>query len=474
MECTTKSSAAGTCDVTRVVLQRHLATFLERAEAAGGLPGFVIDELRDYVGCGSVANGFARVRCDDCGRDHLVGFSCGGRGFCPRCNGRRMNDTAAYLADQVLVDVPVRQWVLTVPWWLRARLLHDNKLTSEVLRIFLRTVHAWLRERCNGRGQPGAVTVIQRFGSALRAHLHFHSLVPHGTYIERPDGSTAFLAAPVPTHAEVVALTTRVAERVATMLERRGLLEYADVGPLEDEVALRACAAASANQVQLLGPNPGQPTERQRNPFHTPGDACHRPLVAQAAGFTLHADVAIRPTDPGGLERLCRYVARPAIASKRLRLLAGDRVAIDLRHEWRDGTTTVVLEPLDFIARLAALIPPPRCNLVRHHGVFAPAARLHRKLVRPAPPLIASARGHTRPDPRAPLRRRLLWAELMQRTYGTDVLECPACGGRRRLIALIDDPLVIRAILTHLRLPTSPPQLEPARGPPEPELDFAA
>ena len=468
------SPIAGTCDVTRVVLQRHLATFLERAEAAGGLPGFVTDELRAYVGCGSLANGFARVRCDDCGRDHLVGFSCGGRGFCPRCNGRRMNDTAAYLADQVLVDVPVRQWVLTVPWWLRARLHYDNRLTSDVLRVFLRTVHAWLRERCGGRGQPGAVTVIQRFGSALRAHLHFHSLLPHGTYLERPDGGTAFLAAPLPTHAEVEALTARVASRVSALLERRGHRHHLDVEPLEEEAALRACADASGGQLQLLDPSPGQPTERQRNPFHTPREAGHRPLVARAAGFTLHADVAIRPTDPGGLERLCRYVARPAIASERLRLLPGDRVAIDLRHPWRDGTTSVVLDPLDFIARLAALVPPPRSNLVRYHGVFAPAARLHRKLVRPAPPLIASARGHTRPASRAPLRRRLLWAELMQRTFGVDVLECPDCGGRRRVVALIDDPDVIHAILAHLQLPTTPPQLEPARGPPDPDLDFAA
>ncbi len=188
----------------------------------------------------------------------------------------------------------------------------------------------------------------------------------------------------------------------------------------------------------------------------------------------MHADVAIRSTDSGGLERLCRYITRPAVASKRLRLLSGDRVAIDLRHEWSDGTTTVILDPLDFISRLAALVPPPRTNLVRYHGVLAPAARLRRKLVRPAPPLLASARGHTRPKSRAPLRRRLLWAELMLRTYGTDVLECPDCGGRRNVIALIDEPDVIRRILTHLGLSTSPPGLHPARAPPDPDLDCAA
>jgi hypothetical protein len=459
-------------DVTRVVLQRHLNTFLERAESAGGLPGFVTDELRDYVTCGSLARGFARVRCGDCHREKFVAFSCGGRGVCGRCGGRRMNDTTAYLADQVLVDIPVRQWVLTFPWNIRGRLLYDNELTSAVLGIFIRAVHAWLRRACNDRGQPGAVTVIQRFGAALRANLHLHSLMPHGTYVVRADGEPTFLTAPVPTHADIERLTRTIASRVQALLERRGL--DADDGPPDDEHALRACAAASASQLQLLGPRPGQPTERQTNPFHTAREPIHRPLVARLAGFTLHADVAIRATDSGGLERLCRYVTRPAIASKRLRLLPGDRVAIDLRHEWSDGTTTVILEPLDLIGRLAALIPPPRGNLTRYHGVFAPAARLHRKLVRPAPPPLASARGHTRPKSRAPLRRRLLWAELMQRTFGTDVLECPDCGGRRTVVALIDEPDVIRRILTHLGLPTSPPQLHPARPPPDPDFGHAA
>jgi hypothetical protein len=62
----------------------------------------------------------------------------------------------------------------------------------------------------------------------------------------------------------------------------------------------------------------------------------------------------------------------------------------------------------------------------------------------------------------------------MQRTFGTDVLECPDCGGRRTVVALIDEPDVIRRILTHLGLPTSPPQLHPARPPPDPDFGHAA
>ena len=453
-------------NIVRHVLVRHLNTFVERAEQADGLPRWVTDELRDYISCGDLSRGFARVRCDDCGGDHLVGFSCGGRGFCPRCGGRRMADTAAYLADQVLHDVPVRQWVLTVPWWLRARLHYDHELTGQVLRIFVRAVHAWLRRACGNRGQPGAVTVIQRFGSALRSHVHFHTLVPHGTYAERADATLQFLAAPVPTLADVETVAAAVATKVRALLDDRGLFDHYGHGELaDDEPALRACVTAAANHQQLLGPQPGRPTERETTVFVSDQAPKEPPLAAQVDGFNLHAGVHIRANDPGGLERLCRYVARPPLAQKRMRLLEGDRVAIDLRHPWRDGTSAIILDPLDFIARLAALVPPPRCNLVRYHGALAPNAKLRKLIVLPAEPLLASARGHTRPKGKVSLRRRLQWAELMERVFGVDVLVCPECGGRRRLIALIEDPAVIHRILTHLGLPTAPPALHPPRPP---------
>ena len=61
----------------------------------------------------------ARFQCEGCAREHLVPFSCKGRGFCPSCGGRRMTERVAHLVDEVLPWVPVRQWVLTVPYRLR-------------------------------------------------------------------------------------------------------------------------------------------------------------------------------------------------------------------------------------------------------------------------------------------------------------------------------------------------------------------
>ena len=122
--------------------------------------------------------------------------------------------------------------------------------------------------------------------------------------------------------------------------------------------------------------------------------------AAKAAGFSLHAGVASEAHEREKLERLCRYITRPAVSTERLSLTpqgniryrlvapahpcARDiRASLHIKTPYRDGTTDVVFEPLDFMARLAALVPTPRVNLTRYHGVFAPNHRL-REQVTPA------------------------------------------------------------------------------------------
>ncbi|MCA1563571.1 MAG: transposase zinc-binding domain-containing protein [Acidobacteria bacterium] len=100
------------------IVRDHFETF--RAHAAAlregeGLPRFVEQDFRDFLRCGCLAGGFARFRCAACGLDRLVAFSCKGRGFCPRCGGRRMAERSAHLVDHVFPDVPVPQWVLSLP-----------------------------------------------------------------------------------------------------------------------------------------------------------------------------------------------------------------------------------------------------------------------------------------------------------------------------------------------------------------------
>ena len=123
--------------------------------------------------------------------------------------------------------------------------------------------------------------------------------------------------------------------------------------------------------------------------------------------------MAARADERGKLERLCRYISRPAVSEARLSLTAGGHVRHQLKTPYRDGTTHVLFEPLDFIARLVALVPKPRVNLTRFHGVFAPNSA-HRAQVTKAHRGGKGATGQAAAatDERTPAQRRagMTWA----------------------------------------------------------------
>jgi hypothetical protein len=180
--------------VLHQVVAEHLEAFLGAAAEAGdgaGLPQFVEREFREFLTCGVVEHGVARFRCEGCAREHLVPFSCKGRGWCPSCGGRRMTERAAHLVDAVLPWVPVRQWVLTVPYRLRYQMAWHHGLSRAVLRVYTRVLLDVYARGVPG-GRTGSVTVMQRAGSGLNVNLHFHTLVLDGVFTEAPGGALAF------------------------------------------------------------------------------------------------------------------------------------------------------------------------------------------------------------------------------------------------------------------------------------------
>ena len=211
-------------------IEAHLPTFL--AHTAGeadrsGLPVFVKREFEAYLQCGILDHGFARVRCAGCTYQRLVPFSCKGRGFCPSCGGRRMTAHAAQLVEAVLPWVPVRQWVLTLPYRLRYRLAWDHGLTRAVLGVYARVLQDFYvrhAHRCGiGPLRTGMVTVIQRFGSSVNLNVHFHTLVLDGVFTEIMPGRLQFHAATPPSDAAVAQVLATIRQRVRRLLARRGL-----------------------------------------------------------------------------------------------------------------------------------------------------------------------------------------------------------------------------------------------------------
>jgi hypothetical protein len=159
------------------------------------------------------------------------------------------------------------------------------------------------------------------------------------------------------------------------------------------------------------------------------------------------------------LERLCRYITRPAIANERLERDGAGNVVLELKSPWRDGTTHIVMSPLEFMRRLAALVPRPRLHLIRFHGVLAPNARL-RAVVVPGPAQDTSVPSDEHAHG---AQARMGWARLLKRVFDIDLEHCPRCGGEFRIIAAIEEPAVIVKILTHLGLPARAPPRSPAR-----------
>jgi len=202
--------------------------------------------------------------------------------------------------------------------------------------------------------------------------------------------------------------------------------------------------------------------------------AAERKGVADAAGFSLHAGIGIEAEARGKLERLCRYVSRPAVAEERLALTERGEVHVQLKTAYRDGTTHVLLEPLDFLARLAALVPPPRAHLTRYHGVFAAASAWRAAITPAGRGRGARPRPAPEPPPERPVSRHaaLTWMQRLKRVFAIEIERCYRCGGRLEVIASLSERALIERILARVRPAGEDEEPAPfaARAPPQPRL----
>nr|BBI40735.1 IS91 family transposase [Pseudomonas sp.] len=448
------------------LVEAHYPDFIARIEAEGrSLPGYVREAFDAYLRCGVLEHGFLRVVCEHCRAERLVAFSCKKRGFCPSCGARRMAESARHLVDEVFGPRPVRQWVLSFPYPLRFLFASKPEAIGPVLGIVHRVIAGWLADQAGvprDTAQCGVVTLIQRFGSALNLNIHFHMLWLDGVYedtTERPQRKPRLHRARAPTSAQLTELANTIAHRVCRHLSRRGWLEG------EDESVFLSDSAGSDDSMDGLRMSSityriatGRDAGRKVVTLQTlPGDAGSLEGEAgKVGGFSLHAGVAAEAHESHKLEKLCRYITRPAISEQRLSISPQGRVRYQLKTPWRNGTTHVEWDAVDFIAKLAALVPPPRTHLTRFHGVFAPNANLRAQLTpsgrgkRPAgdaAPVDASAHD----EPRSPeqKRRAMSWAQRLKRVFSIDITTCAHCGGAVRIVASIEEPTAIRAILAH-------------------------
>jgi hypothetical protein len=281
-------------------------------------------------------------------------------------------------------------------------------------------------------------------------------------------GVLRFHELPEPSGQEVAAVARWAHARLVRVLERHGrclegMNEVADDAMAQEQPVLASCYGASAGDVQLQGAAPGQKTDKLVHPVRlvpSPTEA-----LAEVSGVNIHAKVVIDGRDRRRLERLCGDVARPPLSQERLELQGDGRVRYRFKAAWKDGTHAVLLDPLDFIARLCALIPPPRFHMLRYHGVLAAHAQARAEVVprrgTPNPPeqlALFPSSDALPPEPPPPSRHP--WAGLLKRVFAVDVTVCPRCHATLRIVELATERNHIARVLRKQALG--------ARAPPPP------
>ena len=397
--------------------------------------------INKFLKCGDLKEGFARVRCPDCHEEFFVAFSCRQRSCCPSCDQKRALLLAHRLNNDVLADVPHRQWVFTIPKRLRVYFRYDRALLGKLCRAAYDTVCEVFKLEIEGDcGIPAMIGFIQTFGDLVHWHPHIHTIVPEGVFTE----TGRFVHIPDIFNHRAVEFWQ---ERVFALL----LNEH----KINDEIA-----------------------GSMRGWKHS--------------GFSVDISVRIEKGDHAGMQRLVEYAGRCPFSLSRMVSLTDDgRILYRASHANclpfpLSGDKTLMAgiprnfelyDPLDFLAEVTQHIPNKGEHQIRFYGWYSNKKRGMQMKKIPKAPLNPSS-----PEPDTPYRRkcRMTWATLIKVVYEVDPLKCPKCGGTMQIASFIEkatQQAVVEGILRHCGLwkvapPRPPPVTEPTDTFEEPALDY--
>ena len=507
-------------------LETLLQTAREQNESGLGLPKYVEKEFRDFLRCGVLCYGFTKLQCEACGRTIFLAMSCKRRGCCSSCSARRMCNTAAVVVDRVLPEVPVRQWVLSTQFEVRLLLAKNAEAFGELTRIFMDEVLGQYRRRAAKLGfancEGGALVFQHRFGGSLNLNPHLHAVLVDGVFEKQvaSDGTerVKFHAMPPQHPAELTAVAYDVYRKFAAWLRKKGLMRLADADETyENENALASCLRRSLGIGQVVELTESGDVQYSQEQADEKRFALRKsPHAGEFGGFSIHAGVTVHAADKDGRERLIRYCARPALSMERMSETSDGLIAYRLRHAQQGKANHRVMRPIDLLARIAAIIPPPRHPLLRYFGVFGPHSSWRKlcvlSLMGSTQTEATTSTSHspdseaTRADvdkakhssnpqqaatgsgaaivegttqPRDPsgtnaspklaagvalIPWRIDWATLLKRTYDFDVLSCP-CAGRLKPVELVTEAGRAKELLEQFGMSNKPPPIARARSP---------
>jgi len=395
-------------------LTRHFVAFCACYEARfqpryGFLRPIIPEVVGKFLDCGDLDRGFARVRCDHCHHEYLLAFSCKGRWFCPSCHQKKVQLFGALLTETILFPVPHRHFTFGIPKMLRVYFRFDRTLLKEICRI----AHACLVEYMQTAldlpdGLPGVVMCIHTFGEYLDFHPHLHALVADGLFTR--DGLFHVMS-----ETSLAPLEELFRARVIAFLVEKGLL------PPERARVLRGWTHS---------------------------------------GFNVFRSRRVAPEERADLERLAQYIIRNPFSVEKMQVTEANRANPDGSIIYHSGMNPKIqrnfeiFSPCEFIAAITQHIPDKSFQLVRYYGWYSNKMRGQRDkqaaaVVQPDGKAAAVIDVSEHKPRRIPSRK---WRELIKKVWEADPLLCPRCQKEMRIVALIDERIVIERILRHLGL----------------------
>jgi hypothetical protein len=383
-----------------------------------------------FCTCGDYLQGVARIRCTnpECGHDYFRPFSCKGFYLCPSCSRKRTILFAEQLTKEVLLSLPHRQFVYTVPKALRPFFRHDRRLFADISRLIYKILGEFYAEAAGRRLHTGMVIAHQTFGDMLRWNPHFHAIVLEGGF----DDEGTFFYIPFSGLHSMVEVFRR---RVINLLVERELLNEGFARNL---------------------------------------------LSWKHSGFSI--DNSVRILDQSSQESLAEYIARPPISLKKIRYEPfKGKVLFHITYSEYFKQNVHLFDALNFLAELTQHIPPRRLQLIRRYGLYASRTKGRWRempwVAERAPEgwKTANQCGRVVDDPGyEPLSHadeevdidasKRAWARLLAKVYEIDPMVCPKCGAEMKVIAVIEDPDELKRILRHLiKIGRSPPGFDPDR-----------
>jgi len=389
-----------------------------------------------------------------------------------------------------------------------------------VTSLFVSEVFRWQRERARENGltkvRYGALVMQHRFGSSLNLNTHLHAVLPDGVFLRLASGTVDFHEQRQPAPVDLEEIAFNVHQRFMRWLRRHGLLKSEPDDGISNEApklsALEACAQGSLGLGNLVKKR-GRP--RTSNRGTDEGGFEQRAVnerVAVSHAYSPYAGIAICAEDKDARERLLRYCLCAPLSLERLSIAPDGNVIYQVKATRHGVETQRVMSPLQFMARLVALIPSPYHPLLRYFGVFGPHSSWRKNVVPDVAPVAEQPHDHDKPsvapiskrgssnsasvtsqksltDPtvasailtattrsskqetrKGDVERRLDapwridWATLLRRVHSVDALACP-CRGRLKFVDVITEPTTAREILQSMGLPTDLPPIAKARSP---------